>query len=331
MLAFLWCSHALMRRACAADAVNGSRVNLTYTMVAVPNTGSARPLYISTDSGATWTGHAPAAYWQSAAVTAGGAIWAATTNEDVYYSPDGTPGSLQRYLSPGARCYGGGISVSADGSVLVCGRAGYMRYSGNRGRTWTSISAPQGLYEYSTVPKDLTGVVQVTRDGSTLVFTALDEDPRCLYFSRDAGRTWQGPIVPPMQKQYGTASMAYSADGAVIVAIFGTAYGGYSVPQISRDGGATWGPTMWAETRMFSSQGLWTGVAVSADGHTIVTSRLAYFEPDSAHVMYRSDDGGLTYVARTIPSGVSAARMRPLKHACAPNTHACRVDLPVVY
>lgn len=129
--------------------------------------------------------------------------------------------------------------------------------SGDAGATWERVSPENVLFPVATTSPSGTRLFGVTADG--------------LARSDDGGRTWQNVASPEL---YPIASLAASADGAVLVA------GGPAGVARSDDGGANW------SKMPFDGQA--AAIAVTARGRTValVTRSTGFF---------RSDDGGQTW------------------------------------
>ncbi len=246
------------------------------------------PIYISTNSGATWslTG-APSdlssSLWSAVASSADGRTLVAG-NYGVY---DGLgQGAIYASTNAGAAWLGGqnsagfweSVASSAPGDKLVAaasartdvgGPRALISTSTNSGATWTSNNVP-GAYE------PYWQSVASSADGTRLVAAASGLP---IYTSADAGTTW---IASSSPAEY-WSSVASSADGRRLVASSTYAAGIY----ISTNSGAAWGLTS-------APSNNWVSVASSADGTKLAAAA-------NGASIYTSPDSGATWIATSAP------------------------------
>jgi hypothetical protein len=244
--------------ACSADGMEMVAVAESYTV----NDGYMT-LYTSSDTGASWTLQSAAPYagvgnfdeWWCVASSADGIKLAAGVEEL----------DTNQTTSP---LLFGGIALSSDSGV-----------------TWQ--------------PSSLTGVwtaVASSANGSTLValgrygFPATNQ--QAVYFSTDAGGSWQPANLPNQFLNFVTVS----GDGSTMVATGTNVF-------TSRDSGTTW--LEWTN----APQGtlgpvFWTAPAVSEDGTKMMVGGFGGGSPGS---IYTSDDSGVTWASTNNAfSGASA-------------------------
>jgi|GEM_PF-449824 len=199
-------------------------------------------IYISSDSGTTWTPRGTTQNWSSVASSADGSkLVAVVAGGQIYISSDSgttwTPtATSQGWLS---------VASSADGSKLVAVVTGGQIYiSSDSGTTWT----PKGTTQ-------LWHSVASSADGSKLVAVVNGGQ---IYISSDSGTTWT-----PSGTSQNWVSVASSADGSKLAAVV---YGGQIY--ISSDSGTTWTPRGTTQN--------WYSIATSADGSKLVAVAFRY-------------------------------------------------------
>jgi hypothetical protein len=217
-----------------ASSADGTR------LVVAPSNGGL--IYISGDSGETWTPHpvgGPNASWNSVASSADGKHLIAAGSGQIYISKEyGTS-----WATNGPTAIWGSVASSADGTRLVAAKnAGNIYTSSDAGSTWTA-RAPSKFWKS----------VASSADGTRIV--AVEEFGR-IHVSADSGVTWK-----PQGLNTEWWAVASSADGTRLLAIenFGRIH-------ISTDSGLSWTP-----------QGittLWGGVAMSGDGTRLFAAPL---------------------------------------------------------
>ncbi len=207
------------------------------------------PIYVSTDSGSTWTATtAPSYSWRSMASSADGSKLAAGAYWEAVFEVSTNSGASW-YSAPAMQ--GSGwvpVAWSADGHVLIAG-----------GGSGVYVSTDSGLTATTTT---LTGPsivgVAASADGSTLV--AVGNSLICV--STNLGANWSVTSAPSLD----WFSVACSADGYRIVAavISGNIW-------LSDDRGATWvdiGPR----------PATWYSIACSADGTRLIVCADNYLD-----------------------------------------------------
>ena len=163
------------------------------------------PMYISSDSGATWTtNNLPFQYGGSAVVSADGNTLA--------FAGQGYPALIYTSTNGGAAWvtnsmpfYIMGIASSADGEKLTVPILGGGIYtSTNSGTTWSVTTAPNIPWR----------AIASSADGNNLWATANYGGGGSIYSSTDAGATWVSNDVPSLHWN----SLASSADGSRLFA-----------------------------------------------------------------------------------------------------------------
>ncbi len=222
-----------------ASSTDGSKLVAAAVYSLDDEYGSEGEIYTSTDSGATWTNRNWGPFASCVASSADGSKLVAGAQQ-VGRSWDPTWGVYDYYETPGP------IGVSTDS-----------------GATWTTTSAPLGLW--STIAS--------SADGSKLVVAGMNSG---LYTSTNSGVTWQGASIKWLQ----SPSVASSADGdkLVVADVYGLVYR-------STDSGRTWAAT-----------GAPAGgyVACSADGAQIIVA--------GSPGIYSSSDSGTNWQLASAPA-----------------------------
>ena len=188
-------------RAVAASA-NGTRV------VAVTSNNILGYIYVSTNSGATWTAKASLANVNAVASSADGSkLIASTYNGYVYVSTD----SGNTWNSKIGIASWAAVAASADGSKLFAANgSGYIYTSNNSGSSWTQSSAPSGTWSGVTSSADGVNLAATLRNGG-------------IYVSSNSGLTWTKQAGAPAPNWNAIAS---SADGSRLAAVVNSLGGG---------------------------------------------------------------------------------------------------------
>ena len=228
-------------------------------------------IYISSDSGKTWTPQASSGSrkWVALAGSDDGQRLAALYDWGGYIvtSSDGGKNWTLRGI-PGAVNWTD-LTSSADGSKLVAVAKNSVIYtSNNAGASWTQ---QEGSGKRNWI------AVASSADGAKLVAAVQNGT---IYTSVNSGVTWTERSGAGVRKW---TSVASSADGTKLVA---TADGGYIYTSVNS--GATW--TAHPETERHN----WTSVASSADG----TKLAAVVGGNGGHI-YLSNDSGATWAAQS--------------------------------
>ena len=240
-------------------------------LVAVSTNGS---LFLSTDSGVTWTASpgAPSSYpWQAVASSADGTKLVAAVNGGYIYTSSDSGATWYASWTAGSANWQA-VASSADGTHLLAGSDTAIYLSANSGYSWAwqyyglpsgvgatavalssdgtklAVATPQIYISVNSgnnwTPANASGRgLASSADGSRLV--SVDTDGR-IYVSADSGTTWT-------TNSYGDAfhAVASSSDGIKLMAIGGAAYESF-------DAGANWVNA--------GLTGTLRAVAVSADG-----------------------------------------------------------------
>lgn len=300
-----------------APAQNWTCVTASADGTILAAAGSYGYLYISTNSGATWTiattvtnGPEPERPWTGLAMSADGTKLIAAANfNPVFLSTN--LGKTWSQSGPGA--VWAGVASSADGAKLVAvdNDFGLIYTSSDSGTTWRPTSAPNKRWRSVASSADGTKLVAGTDYG-----TNYDQLPS-IYTSADSGLTWRVTSAPAVTWQ----SIACSADGTKLIA------GAYSGPiYLSADSGSTW-------TAANVPAAHWDGVGSSTDGTKLVAAAwegMIYVSPDSGRtwtsanapqaqwqMVANSADGtklfaGIWNIWNTPPAGIYSADIPPL-------------------
>lgn len=236
-------------------------------------------IYLSTNSGATWTpavtaqvGQEPQRPWTSVGSSADGLTLVAVANfQPIFLSTNG--GDSWQQTGPSGEW--AAIAISSTGTSITAADAlGGVYLSKDSGRSWSATMAPNRRWRS----------LSCSADGKT-IFAGSDfgtnygEVP-AIYVSSDAGSSWKRTSAPGQTWQ----TLACSADGTKAVA---GAYGG--LVYLTTDSGATWTPGSLPVRR-------WGGVACSSDGVRVIA---AAWEGE----VEISSDSGRTWNQAKAPAG----------------------------
>jgi len=195
--------------ACSADGRAMAAV-----MAAVGGTNG--PLYLSADSGSTWTAaKLPGTAWYGVAMSADGRAILAV-GQQVYESRDS--GVSWKPMGVPSFDYWQQAAMSADGSKLVVASsataAGGVYVSTDSGLSWSL--RPVGAYLSTTA-------LAYSGDGTKLVLSGAVSSPRAgaVFVSTDFGATWNLDAAAPGQ----LSSIALSADGTKLLGVMGQSGG----------------------------------------------------------------------------------------------------------
>jgi sugar lactone lactonase YvrE len=269
-------------------------------MVAVVNLlngSSYGPVFVSTNSGFTWSQatNAPLFGWQTVACSANGSNIVAASGGGfgqlqgpIYTSQDGG----DTWLSNNAPVLSWeSVASSADGTKLAAAGMNAIYTSANGGADWTmSSNAPSLAWE----------CIAMSADGSRLAACAYSPywpPPTNIYTSTNFGADWITNTVAASTGAIprGWISIASSADGSRLLAASG-GNGSLGELFISTNSGTTWSVTA---TNILSNGSLpWIWVASSADG-----SRLAALANDGGDFgedgIWTSTNYGATWASAT--------------------------------
>lgn len=204
-------------------------------------------VYVSTDSGATWTACTAigARKWRAVTMTADGQRLAACAYGGYVYTSTDSGATWTRCTGAGTRNWTT-LAYSPDGAVLMAGvGSGYLYRSTDFGVSWsTAVALSRGWHTLKCA-----GNTWIALASYVLNYAYYENSP---YISLDAGLTWaeSGPL------SYWAAA-GISADGSTLLA-WDNEY-----LHVSTDSGATWTPKTAAYLNGASA------LAVSADGAKI--------------------------------------------------------------
>ncbi len=241
------------------------------------------PVYISTNSGATWTpSGASGSYWVSVASSSDGSkLVAAATDWDFssIYTSANSGATWTLTSAPSTDWVS--VASSTNGTKLVAATSDDSIYtSTNSGATWTQTSAPSTNWVS----------VASSSNGSKLVAAVFDYRSLLgsIYTSTNSGATWTLTSAPSTNKW---VSVASSSDGSKLVAaamyaMYSSAYQSQGFIYTSTNSGATWTPSG-------SPAAGWVSVASSSDGSKLVAA--------SDAGIYTSANSGVTWTQHSIP------------------------------
>jgi hypothetical protein len=232
------------------------------------NLWSGGGIYISDNSGATWTQVGAVSNWTSITSSADGTKLSAVNHDganslDFIYLSWNSGTDWSHNTPVGA--YGlQDITSSADGTKLAFITDSFVFTSSDSGATWTKQNTPLLNWESLTS-------ISSSADWSKLAVTQTDSHGGYtgggVYTSTDSWATW---IKRMSAWSRNWDEITSSADGSVLVAVASGPYSGpYNSSDLiytSTDSGATW------TEETYPGNKHWTGVASSADGTKIIVT-----------------------------------------------------------
>ncbi len=240
--------------------------------------GTYGHLFLSCDSGATWTmaqtecnGLEPARPWQAIASSADGSHLIAAANfNPLFISTD----YGRTWATKGPSVVWAGVASSADGTRLVAVDydVGGIYTSSDSGATWVLTSAPAKRWRCVACSANGMRLVAGTDFGAE--YGQLPE----IYTSVDAGASWTLTTAPNEPWQ----TLACSDDGMKIAA---GVYGG--LIYLSSDAGTNWAAAAVPSMR-------WSSISSSGHGTKLVAAA-------SDGQLYVSADTGRTWTAAVAP------------------------------
>jgi len=229
------------------------------------------PIYLSNDSGATWTPVGSTSnIWQAVATSADGTKLVAAASFYQYGSwlfGDGliytSADSGANWRATSAPCNQWASVVSSANGLMLAAAAssGAIYYSRDAGATWLQTIAPSNVWVS----------LACSADGTKLVAAGQQ-----IYTSTDSGSTW----TPTSAPSSAWAAVASSADGTRLLAAAGSA--GTGLLYVSSGAGASWITTG-------APSNHWVSVAASAEG-----TRLGAAAESG---IFTSTDSGSTWTA----------------------------------
>lgn len=228
--------------------------------------GGGGQIYVSTNSGTTWTPYGPTLVWSGVASSSDGAKLVAISSGDRIYTSTNTGVSWtpRASIKPWT-C----VCSSADGVTLLAGTFNdFLFVSVDSGATWTQTN----------VVAQYTGVA-CSADGSILYAVALGDT---IYQSTDTGLTWT-----PQDSVRNWAGVACTSDGITAFATDSTSI--YKTTDL----GTTWTASAVPGTA-------WGSIACSSSGAIVVSVDIV------AGRLYFSGNYGSSYLLSGDPSPYSA-------------------------
>jgi photosystem II stability/assembly factor-like uncharacterized protein len=236
-------------------------------------------IYVSADSGATWTETAQL-FADTLTSSADGTKLAATqgnngfiftsTNSGATWTQTSAPQMNWYYLAGSTN----GNTLAAAGQLSGAGPL-QIFVSHDSGGTWTGANAP--VTNWNCLASSADGTRLVAANGGNGSF----------FTSVDSGGTWTQQTNQPSIWWSGVAS---SADGIKLAAVTTAAGGIYT---------STNGGTNWAQTS--APLGDWYRIASSADGTKLVAAANSGFGAGAPGPMYLSNDSGTTWTSNNLP------------------------------
>jgi prepilin-type N-terminal cleavage/methylation domain-containing protein len=184
----------------------GESTNVAMSADGTKIASAGSSIYTSTNSGATWTNRAPntSGGWGEITFSPNGSILSVKQGNTIFISTN----SGLTWVARAA--YSSRFAISADGTKLVTATdGGYIYTSTDSGVTWTERTAAGSRYWRRFTSSS---------DGSKLV--ALDNSPGYIYTSLDFGATWVAQTITGSTYRQGIDS---TPDGSKI--IIGPSYG----------------------------------------------------------------------------------------------------------
>lgn len=231
-------------------------------------------LFVSLDSGATWTNVGPTGdSWNAVAVSEDGTKFAAAAAQPggLYTSDD-----LGATWTPTAApiTFWASLALSTNGrTIAAAASSGGLYVSTNSGGSWTTSSVLAGFWESVAVSGDGTRIVAALRNDSQYA-------PGGIFISTNSGLHWARSSAPSNF----WSSVSLSRDGRRIVAS-ASMDTGFNAGHlyVSSDSGASW-------TRTSAPSGDWNTVRSSADGMRLIAASIG-------GAIYTSRNGGLMWTS----------------------------------
>lgn len=233
-------------------------------------------IYVSTDTGNTWSAKGNAGNWSCVAMSADGKVISACNYPGVagyiYVSTDTgntwyQAGTAQNYTS---------IAVSSDGSKQTAvADNGYIYVSSDTGKTW---NIPASILSYG--PLNWTSVA-MSLNGTRQTAAGRNIYQNSIFVSEDSGASW----ITYGRIDDNCAGIAMTADGSTqTICGLGTWAWANAYIYKSLDYGHSWSKKNIAKD--------WSGISISADGKTVLASDK---NNSNGGYIYESFDGGNTW------------------------------------
>jgi hypothetical protein len=268
----------------------------------------------------------PITTWYSCAMSSNGVYGVATTFANLYVSSDsGTTWTLKNINLGGGYYNRAAIAATASGTMIGVISNGQVTFSTNLGATWTPTGIFDSSIKCSPDAKTwlafVNGTTQISRnsgatwsaiaqsstrmacssDGTKIISMGINN----VEVSTDSGSTWTSRLNLS-DGSVDLADVAISGDGSTLIAA--SQYDATADPSYGTRGLVYWstnGGTNWSVQNSFLS--LWDSVAVSADGKTLAAvSQFTDFDvtPDSFFLgmLVMSTDGGTTWTLGPVPN-----------------------------
>lgn len=194
-------------------ASSGDGQKLVAVIFDPTDTFSAKGIFRSTDSGATWNQALKLdAFWSSVASSSDGQKLVACSRDAYIVTSSDSGITWEQRYTPAERLYWEDVASSSDGEKLVAVvyQRGIYR-SSDSGQTWNQTSAPD----------DIWSAVASSSDGQILVAASSNPGGK-IYISTDYGETWDITYAPAdpdnIQEITFWTTLASSSDGQQLVA-----------------------------------------------------------------------------------------------------------------
>lgn len=185
--------------------------------------------------------------------------------------------------------------------------SGRVWTSGDGGVNWAELNAP------GAPPSNAWASIASSADGTKLAVVGIAIG---IWTSADSGATWTNNDLPqyfPGTSIYNTefVSVSMSADGSrMVAATLYTSSGGTDgrIYTYEQTAGLPFGQGTWTQQASPTSIHMWRGVAMSADGNTLVAA--AYQDSQATNEgVYVSTDHGVTWASSLSPPSTTAYRV----------------------
>jgi photosystem II stability/assembly factor-like uncharacterized protein len=207
-------------------------------------------LFISTDSGQSWSSKGSSSWWNSIAISSDGTrMWAASSSSGAWLSINS--GATWTQKKTGAFY---SLSASADARSAIVIEGGTLKMTTDTGTVWSTVVDPGAQYLSPTG-------IAISGNGKNLVLAV---NTGFLWLSNNAGSTW---IQSDYNSQNSGSYLSYEAELSVFITRDGLRLA--SVLSGSRD----------VEQNLISSPGLVTSLSGSVSG---TTALLSWTSPSSA-------------------------------------------------
>jgi hypothetical protein len=244
--------------------------------------GGGGQLYVSTNTGASWSAVGPTHTWSGVAVSSGGADMVAVSSDDRIYVSNDNGNTWNAKASIKAwSC----VCCSQDGQIQLAGTTGDTLYlSTDGGQTWTSVNTTAN---YTSVACSGDGTILYAVAAGDQIYVSTNTGSS--WTARDSARSWTG--------------VSCSTDGATAYATEGT----YIYK--STNTGVTW-------TANTSYSAAWSGISCSDTGSIVValngtTGYVNFSENSGASYTNSGDSHSYSAIATNLSGSVILGATNP--------------------